>query len=74
MMVAASTVRVVGWTAGFTLSAGAFGLGWANQDIAVPLWALLVLTFVPTADLISAVRVALDNFTSKLAPSNTSDE
>lgn len=50
-MVTATALRLGGWVIGATAGGAAFGMGWATQEIAIPLWALLVLTFLPTLEL-----------------------
>ena len=50
-MVTATALRLGGWVIGATVGGAAFGMGWATQEIAIPLWALLVLTFLPTLEL-----------------------
>ena len=59
-MVATATIRLLGWGGAFVFSAGAFGLAWATQTLEVPLWAVLVLTFVPTSDLIEVIQSVVD--------------
>lgn len=50
---------LVAWSLSVVLGAAAFGLSWLTATTEVPLWGLLVLTFVPTTDLISFVRQRL---------------
>ena len=66
-MVATSAARVVVWSAGAVVAGSAFGMGWAGQEVSVPLWGLLVLTFVPTSDLIETTRLMLDSVAEKVA-------
>lgn len=33
-----------------------FGLGWLSAPVEVPLWGLLLLTFVPTRELTETIR------------------
>lgn len=61
---------LVAWSLSVFLGATAFGLAWLTTTTQVPLWGLLVLTFVPTTDLISFVRQRLGQTKSH---SETSD-
>jgi ABC-type multidrug transport system permease subunit len=62
-----NTVRFVSWGVGLVLAGSAFGVGWATQPVEVPLWGLFVVTFVPTSDLIDAIREVLDAAVAKAA-------
>ncbi|WP_265112295.1 hypothetical protein [Halosolutus halophilus] len=59
-MVATSTLRVILWGTSLLTAGAAFGMDWAIQSVEVPLWAFLVVTFVPTRDLVDAVTDVLD--------------
>lgn len=63
-----SAVRAVGWTAGLIVGASMFGLSWATQSVEVPLWGLMVLTFVPTRDFIEAFRGLLNGVQQRVEP------
>ena len=65
-MVPTSTIRVIIWVASFVTAGAAFGMDWAIQSVEVPLWALLVLTFIPTSDLIDVVQDIIDAVSSKV--------
>ena len=66
-MVATSTLRIAGWAGGAVLAGSAFGMGWVAQAVEIPLWGLLVLTFIPTRDLIQATQEILDAVVAKVA-------
>lgn len=36
-----------------------FGVGWLVRPVEVPLWAILVLTFVPTREVTDAIKAPL---------------
>lgn len=55
-------LRATGWTLAAVVSLSVTGAAWLGQDVDVPLFGLLVLTFVPTADLIAVARDQLDRF------------
>ena len=69
-MVTTSTIRVVTWAGGVVVAGGAFGMAWATQPIEVPVWAVLVLTFVPTSDLIDVVQELLEGTAEKFGAEN----
>jgi hypothetical protein len=56
------SVRILGWVGGVMAAAGVWGLEWLSQPVTVPLAGLLILTFVPTADMIHIARTQLDRF------------
>lgn len=66
-MVATGAVRIVIWGGGAILAGSAFGMDWVMQEVSIPLWGLLVLTFVPTRDLIQAAQDILDAVVAKVA-------
>ena len=60
-----AAIRVVLWTTSLLGAGAAFGMAWATQTIEVPLWSLLVLTFIPTSDLIDVAQDVLDALAAK---------
>lgn len=58
-MALSHSARIGLWATSALMGGATYGLGWAQQDVSVPIWALLVLTFVPTSDLIAVVRSRL---------------
>ncbi|WP_049925364.1 hypothetical protein [Halopiger goleimassiliensis] len=70
-MVTTSTIRVVAWTASLVTAGAAFGMDWAIQTVEIPLWALLVVTFVPTRDLVDATIEILDAVVQKMTPADS---
>ncbi|WP_265109189.1 hypothetical protein [Halosolutus halophilus] len=73
-MVATSTLRVVLWGTSLLTAGAAFGMDWAIQTVQIPLWALLVVTFVPTRDLVDAVTDVLDATVRKVTQGEGSKE
>ena len=59
-MVTAALLRAGGWTIAALLSLSVTGAAWLGQDVRVPLFGLLILTFIPTVDLIEVARTQLD--------------
>lgn len=59
-MVTAALLRATGWTLAAVVSLSLTGAAWLGQDVEVPLFGLLVLTFIPTVDLIEVARTQLD--------------
>ena len=55
-------LRAAGWTVGTVIALTMTGAAWLGQPVTIPLAGLLVLTFIPTADLIAVARQQLDRF------------
>lgn len=70
-MVATSTIRVTAWTISLVTAGAAFGMEWATQPVEIPLWALLVVTFVPTRALVDAALDIIDAVVQKFTPAET---
>lgn len=73
-MVATSTIRVTAWTISLATAGAAFGMDWAIQPVEIPLWALLVVTFVPTRALVDAALEIIDALVQKFTPADTSSD
>lgn len=56
------------WGISTTTAGAVFGMAWAGQDVTLPLYALLALTFVPTKGFIEAGQTALDSFKKRIEP------
>lgn len=64
-----SASRITVWGLSLIGAAAVGGLAWLSQTVEVPLVAILILTFVPTMDLIRVARSWLE----KLEPQRTSE-
>ena len=73
-MVATSTIRVAAWTISLATAGAAFGMDWAIQPVEIPLWALLVVTFVPTRDLVDATIDIIDAVVQKFTPADAGSD
>lgn len=59
-MIGHGTSRVLLWASSAVGAVALNGFEWAGQTIEIPFMWLLVLTFVPTSDLIDVWRAQLD--------------
>lgn len=51
--------RIVAWSGLLGFSFLMTGVTWATQSVEVPIWAILVLTFVPLESIVEALKVKL---------------
>lgn len=63
-----NTLRAASWILGTATGASMFGLQWATQTLDTPVWALLVLTFVPTSELIATLLTFLQAAQYRVTP------
>jgi hypothetical protein len=52
-------LRPITWLATGIVASAAFGLAWFTQTVEVPIWGLLMLTFVPLESTVGAIKARL---------------
>jgi Flp pilus assembly protein TadB len=55
-------LRAGGWTVAAMVTLTMTGVEWLGQPVEIPLAGLLILTFIPTSDLIQVARQQLERF------------
>ena len=58
-------IRTVIWIISIGGLSAAFGAGWMTQSVDMPLYAVLILTFIPTLELIDWVRSYVERRSKK---------
>lgn len=51
--------RPITWLATGIVASIGFGLAWAAEPVEVPLWAVLLLTFMPLESIVEAIKTKL---------------